>query len=48
MNVNKIKFVVAAVVETLSRVQLFVTPWTAACQASGSFNIPEFAQIYIH
>ena len=40
MNVNKIKFVVAVVVETLSRVQLFVTPWTAACQASVSFNIP--------
>ena len=40
MNVNKIKFVVAVVVETLSHVQLFVTPWTAACQASVSFNIP--------
>ena len=25
---------VAAVVQSLSRVQLFVTPWTAACQAS--------------
>ena len=29
--------VVVVVVESLSRVQLFVTPWTAACQASLSF-----------
>ena len=28
-----------AVVQSLSRVQLFVTPWTAACQASLSFTI---------
>ena len=27
------------VVESLSRVQLFVTPWTAACQASSAFTI---------
>ena len=27
------------VVQSLSRVQLFVTPWTAACQASLSFTI---------
>ena len=27
------------VVQLLSRVQLFVTPWTAACQASLSFTI---------
>ena len=26
-------------VQSLSRVQLFVTPWTAACQASMSFTI---------
>ena len=33
-------------VESLSRVRLFVTPWTAACQASLSF--PEFAQTHVH
>ena len=27
------------IVQSLSRVQLFVTPWTAACQASLSFTI---------
>ena len=27
-----------AVVQSLSRVQLFVTPWTAACQASLSIT----------
>ena len=27
------------VVQSLSRVKLFVTPWTAACQASLSFTI---------
>ena len=32
------------VVQSLSRVQLFVTPWTAACQASlSSTSLPEFA-----
>ena len=29
------------VVQLLSRVQLFVTPWTAACQASLSFTISQ-------
>ena len=29
----------AAVVQSLSHVQLFTTPWTAACQASLSFTI---------
>ena len=28
------------VVQSLSRVRLFVTPWTVACQASLSFTIP--------
>ena len=28
-----------AIVQSLHRVQLFVTPWTAACQASLSFTI---------
>ena len=26
----------------------FLTPWTAACQASLSFPVPEFAQIHVH
>ena len=30
-----------AVVQSLSRVRLFVTPWTAACQASLSFSISQ-------
>ena len=33
------------VVQALSRVRLFVTPWTAAQQASLSFTISEFAQL---
>ena len=32
---------VAVVVQSLSRVQLFVTPWTAACQSSLSFTITQ-------
>ena len=31
--------VVVIVVQSLSRVRLFVTPWTAVCQASTSFTI---------
>ena len=31
--------IVAVVVQSLSRVQLVVTPWTAACQASLSITI---------
>ena len=34
------------VVQLLSRVQLFETPWTAACQASQ--YLLEFAQIHVH
>ena len=37
VNVCKLLFVVA--VQSLSRVWLFVTPWTAACQASPSITI---------
>ena len=33
--------VVVAVVQSLSRIQLFVTPWTAACQASLSFTVSQ-------
>ena len=29
------------VFQSLSRVQLFVTPWTAACQASLSFTVSQ-------
>ena len=31
--------ILIVVVQSLSRVQLFVTPWTAICQASLSFSI---------
>ena len=34
-------------VQTLSRAQLFVTPWTAVWQASLSLTISEFAQIHV-
>ena len=37
-----------SIVQLLSWVQLFKTPWTAACQASLSFTISEFAQIHVH
>ena len=40
------------VVQLLSRVQLFVTPWTATCQVSLSFQrlpyVPELAQTHVH
>ena len=38
------------VVQSLSHVQLFVTPWTAARQAPLSFTdcVPEVAQILVH
>jgi len=36
------------VVQSPSRVRLFVTPWTAGCQASLSFTISQFAQIHFH
>ena len=39
MNDQTLQFVV--VVQLLSRVQLFGTPWTAACQASLSFTITQ-------
>ena len=36
-------------VQSLSRVRLFATPWTAACQASLSITNPsEFTQIHVH
>ena len=39
---------IVVVVESLSRVWLFATPWTEARQASLSFTLPEFAQIRVH
>ena len=37
------------VVQSLSGVRLFATPWTAARQTSLSFTIsPEFAQTHVH
>ena len=42
-------FLQASVVQSLSPVWLFVTPWTAAHQASRSFTtLPELAQIHVH
>ena len=38
---NMFKYVVVIFVQSLSRVQLFQTPWTAAHQASLSFTIPQ-------
>ena len=36
-------------VQSLSRVQLFVTPWTAACQASLSITkLPDLTQTHVH
>ena len=38
-----------AVAQSLSHVQLFATPWTAACQASLVHHyLPEFAQAHVH
>ena len=37
----------AGSVQLLSHVRLFVTPWTAACQASLS-KLPEFTQTHVH
>ena len=36
------------VVQMLSHVQLFATPWTAAHQAILSFTVSQFAQIHVH
>ena len=36
------------VVRSLNPVQFFVTPWTAAHQASLSFTLPELAQTHVH
>ena len=36
------------VIQSLSRVQCFVTPWTAACPAPQSTTVPQFAQSHVH
>ena len=36
------------VVQLLSYVRLFTTPWTAARQASLSFTLPESTQTHVH
>ena len=38
----------SVIVQSLTRVQLFVTPWTAACQAPDVLHNLEFAQTHIH
>ena len=38
----------AAVVQPLSCVRLFTTPWTAEHRASLSLSLPEFAQVHVH
>ena len=35
-------------VQLLSHVRLFVTPWTAAHQASVLHYLPELVQIHVH
>ena len=35
-------------VHSLSRVRLFVSPWTAACQVSVLHHLPELAQTHVH
>ena len=35
-------------VQSLSCVRLFVTPWTAECQASVHHQLPEFTQTHVH
>ena len=42
-------YLFVAVVQSLSRVRLFVTPWTTACQASLSItNSQNFPQTHVH
>ena len=36
------------VIQSLNRVRLFASPWTAARQASHLHHLPEFAQIHVH
>ena len=45
---NYLRTPFVVVVQLLSPVWLFLTPWTAAHQAQRSHYLPEFAQIHIH
>ena len=36
------------VVQLLSHVQLFASPWTVACQTSLSFTVSQFVQTHVH
>ena len=47
-SVSETAGVIVVVIQSPSRVQLFATPWTAACQAPLSLTILEFAQVYVH
>ena len=42
------RIITQSIIQLLSCVQLFETPRTAACQASLSFTVSEFAQIHVH
>ena len=50
--IREITCILIVAVWSLSHVQLFATPWTAACQASLFFTVlyclPEFAQTHVH
>ena len=46
--INNFIFNFVAVASLLSRVQLFVTPWTAARQSSLFHHLPEFPQTHMH
>ena len=43
------KIIIVVVVQSLSRVQLFVTPWTVALQGFPVLHcLPEFDQTHVH
>ena len=48
MNVIDLSFLFFVVAQLLSHVQLFVIPWTAACQASLSFTISQNLLTHVH
>ena len=43
---NNQRQIIVAIVQSLNLVQLFVTPWTEACEASLSFTISHFLGAY--
>ena len=48
MRAYRIKEIFVVVIQLLSHVQLFATPWTAARQAPLSITNYQFAQIHVH